>query len=288
MPKLSPRAIAHDAARDRTYLLAKHGKDTHLLALDPESMTLASIRTFKAPSETFWIGELAGQPCAVFWAIGKTMVVPLADPAAKARTLKLPGDGTFEHLAAFAPPPIPVLAVHARRIYRFDGDRWTDVDTDPTLPAVTVAVPTVRGTFARALGGEAKPWIPLVESQVTRACVAIAASPEPRLLVGSHGGRNQVVGLDGSALPVDLQTIWCAVGHERGFFAWSNYRVWEVGLDGATRDTEITRDLDAADTCLFRAGSWILFVQGTTIHRYHEGAWTAHDMAAAGGAIGLA
>jgi hypothetical protein len=52
--------------------------------------------------------------------------------------------------------------------------------------------------------------------------------------------------------------------------------VWHVGFDGRAKDTGITRDVEASDSCLVRAGDAIYFVMHDALWRYLAGAWQRH------------
>ena len=267
MPKLTPKSIAHDARRGQTYLYATQGKDKLVLALDRDMKTRV-VRKVTAPSDTFWIGsDPSDRPCAVFWAIDKTVVFSLADTTAKGKTL---AHDTFELAAAFVPEPAQPLAIAKRTLHRFDGDRWTAIDG----AGITALVAKLDGVYALAGGA----WTCIRAHKVVRACIA-ASSSARRCFVGAHGGDAVVMGIDGSE-PIALQlgSTWCAVPFERGFFAWASYKVYEVSFAGDARDTGITCDEEAADTCLFRAGDDVCFVKGTKIFRYRDGEWSTHDI----------
>lgn len=264
-------------------MTAVHGKAKHILSLDPDTMQIAVVRAFTAPPDNlFWVRDHV----AVFWGLGRTIVTPLGDPQAKARTLKMPSDtAAFNLHSAFVPEPHGLFAVLDESVHRFDGDRWTAIDGTTDVPDVTVVRATLNGAYMRPLGGALGAWKTLVEGSATRATIAVSGS---RVLVSGHGAsRRVVIGLDGSdPCPVAVGN-WCAVGHASGFFAWNDHKVLDIGLDGGVRDTEITKNAEAADRCLFRAGDAIYFIQRSTVHRYRDGAWTRHDMAAAGAALGL-
>lgn len=283
MPALSPRNLAYDPVRARTYVTAVHGKAKYLLSLDPDTMEIAIVRTFTAPPDNaFWVRD----GVAVFWGLGRTIVTPLDEPAAKAKTLKMPSENAAYNLhAAVVPEPTGLFAVLGDSVHRFDQDRWTAIDGAAGVPEATVVRATQRGTFVRPLGGAVDAWQPLVEGTATRATLAVSGR---HALVSGHGASsNVVIGLDGSnPTPVAVGN-WCAVGHDRGFFAWQDRKVLDIGLDGTVRDTEITKHDEAADRCLFRAGDAIYFVQRKFIHRHRDGVWTKHDLAAAGVGIGL-
>jgi len=270
VPKLTPKSIAHDARRGQTYLYATQGKDKLVLALDANGKTRV-VRKVTAPSDTFWIASDANdQPCAVFWAIDKTVVFSLVDDKAKAKTIK---QATFDLETAFVPEPVHTLAVAERSLYRFDGDRWTKLDD---AGEGTVLLAELDGVYARPLAGG--DWQRIHAHQVVRACISASAQAR-RCLVGAHGGAAVVMGIDGSdPKPLDVGSMWCSVPFERGFFAWADYKVLEISFAGEARDTGITADEEAADSCLFRAGEDVLFIKGTKIFRYRTGDWTTHDI----------
>src|SRR4051812_3855708 len=111
MPKLMPQGAAYDRIRKQAYLLASHGKVRYLLAADP-NMKLRVVRKVATSGEQFSIAsDRDNQPCAVFWGIDKTTVVPLADPDARAKTITVEGGGMFTTEIAFVPEPDGLFGV---------------------------------------------------------------------------------------------------------------------------------------------------------------------------------